>query len=69
MRIVGKRKITYGYVVQTFDDNGKCIEQHFVAGDSVEWEDESLEPISADTDCEYQPFHMVLTWPSDEEST
>ena len=59
MRTVGKRKITYGHVVQTFNDEGKCIEQEFVVGDQVEWEGDDLEPIDADTDCEYQPFHMV----------
>lgn len=62
MRTVGRRKITHGHVIQTFDDNGKCIEQEFNAGDEVEWESEDMEPLDeADdrTECEYQPFHMV----------
>ena len=33
-----KKKVTYGFVVQTFDDDGKCVEQEFIAGDQVEWE-------------------------------
>lgn len=59
MRTVGKRKITIGYVVQTFNDEGKCIEQEFFAGDEVEWEGDDRKPIEADLTCEYQPFHMV----------
>lgn len=59
MRTAGERKITYGHVVQTFDENGKCIEQEFVAGDHVEWEGDDLEPIDPNPDCECHPFRMI----------
>lgn len=60
MRTCGRRKITHGHVVQTFDNSGKCIEQEFVAGDHVEWEGDDLEPLKDDTDdCEYHTFCMV----------
>ena len=58
MRTVGRRKITYGHVTQIFNDDGKCIEQEFVAGDQVEWDDENDEFIPTPVH-EYQPFHMV----------
>lgn len=32
-------KTTYGWVNQSFDDNGNCIHQEFVAGYQVEYED------------------------------
>lgn len=53
----GKRKITVGFVVQTFDNNNKCTEQEFHAGDQVDYEDDAGEPI--DSWDEYQPFQMV----------
>ena len=56
-------KITHGYVAQRFKEvNGQfiCIEQSFVAGDPVEYENTDVEPIEIDTDKEvYQPFDMV----------
>lgn len=52
------KKFTSGYVVQIFDDAGKCIDQHFIAGDQVEWEDEEGDPCEA-PEHEYQPFEMV----------
>jgi len=33
------KKITYGFVVQEFDDYGFFLSQEFVAGDQVEFED------------------------------
>lgn len=57
--LVGPRKITTGYVIQTFDPNtGKGIEQEFVAGDQVDWEDEKGNPIEV-PEHEYVPYHMV----------
>lgn len=52
-------KITTGFVIQTFDDNGKCTSQNFVAGNPVDWENESGEPIEAPENAEYFPFDMV----------
>lgn len=61
MRTAGRRKITYGWVTQTFDPDGKCIEQEFTAGDQVEYETDEMEHLHSSEmeDCEYQPFHMV----------
>ena len=51
------RKHTTGYVTQLFKD-GKCVEQHFVAGD-VEYTDyETGEPIEPMGDETYFPFFM-----------
>lgn len=51
-----KKKITTGFVIQTFDtETGKFLEQEFIAGESV-WEDKdgnSTEPQE-----EYLPFDM-----------
>jgi hypothetical protein len=68
-------KITTGFVVQKFDtETGLCIRQEFIAGDAVEYEDESGNPIDDDDDDDdddeyseafdvtklvYQPFDMV----------
>jgi hypothetical protein len=54
------KKITTGFVVQDFDEDGKCFGAEFVAEDAsqVEWEDElgnSIPPIEH----EYCPFEMV----------
>ena len=61
MTTADKKKITVGFVIQTFVDDGKggnkCIEQEFVAGDQVDWEDHEGNPILAWD--EYQPYHMV----------
>jgi hypothetical protein len=60
------KKITTGFVVQTFDtDLECCINQEFVAGDQVDWEDEdgntlsSVDSYSCLKDVPYQPFDMV----------
>jgi hypothetical protein len=53
------KKITTGFVVQTYDtDLECCINQEFVAGDQVDWEDEYGESID-EVDLPYQPFDMV----------
>jgi len=52
------KKVTVGFVVQTFDtDTEKFISQEFIAGDQVDFEDESGEPV--DEFSEYLPFEMV----------
>ena len=56
-------KITTGFVIQTYDtqeDKSVCVEQHFVAGHQVDYEDLDCNPIKVDTTKEvYQPFEMV----------
>jgi len=49
-------KITSGFVTQTFSEDGKLISQDFIAGDSVDWEDENFEP--TDDEGFYHPFEM-----------
>ena len=55
-------KITYGYVIQEFDNAGECTGQSFVAGDLVEYES-SGQPLNYNdgplSGREYQPFDMV----------
>lgn len=54
------KKITTGFVVQTYDtDLECCVNQEFVAGDQVDWEDEDGNTINADTSLPYQPFNMI----------
>lgn len=53
------KKITIGFVVQTYDGN-KCVSQEFVAGDQIDYEDMVGKNIEIDTTNEqYQPFDMV----------
>ena len=56
-------KITTGFVIQTYDtqeDKLVCVEQQFIAGDQVDYEDLDGNPIKVDTTKEiYQPFEMV----------
>ena len=59
------RKYTHGFVTQVFE-NGKCVEQHFTAGDQVEHEDyETGEPIEPMGDEVYYPF--LMEQPKDEQ--
>jgi len=52
-----KSKVTVGFVVQKFDtEKGEFIEQEFIAGDIVSWENEEGE-ITDDED-RYLPFDM-----------
>lgn len=40
------KKITVGFVIQTYDTSlGKFMSQEFVAGDQVDFENESGEPL------------------------
>ena len=63
-----KKKITVGTVIQTFDENNKCVEQEFIAGAhdvdpqrrgdaGSRYEDADGNSIEAWD--EYQPFDMV----------
>jgi len=55
------KKITVGFVVQDYNENGECTGQEFVAGDQVDWEDDDGEEINSPGDeyFSYQPFDMV----------
>jgi len=57
------KKITTGFVIQTFDDNGKFVDQEFVAGDDVQIESETGVPlfdedVGLDLDNLYERFKM-----------
>jgi len=53
-------KITHGYVMQLFDQNGQCTCQIFIPGDTVEWEySANGQPLNTDTPPDfYYPFVM-----------
>lgn len=53
-----KKKITYGFVVQTFDDDGKCTDQEFVAGEDVDFENEHGDYIDEDPNLNFT-FDMI----------
>jgi len=52
-------KITTGFVVQTFDDDGNPESQEFVAGDQCDYENEFGEPIDSPENENYLPYDMV----------
>ena len=53
-------KITVGFVVQDYSDEGICTNQEFIAGEEVEYENKFGEPVNVNTEAEvYQPFDMV----------
>jgi hypothetical protein len=54
-----KKKITTGFVVQEYNDDGICTGQEFVAGDQVDWEDDDGNSIDCPGNDTYQPFEMV----------
>ena len=58
------KKITAGYVIQTFDtDLGRFVSQEFIAGGQCQYEDEDGEPVDSKEmgDPEpYFPYDMVL---------
>lgn len=54
-----KRKITTGFVIQMYTDDGICTSQEFVAGDEVDWEDDDGEPCDSPDGHIYQSFDMV----------
>jgi len=54
-------KITQGYVIQRFNDQGDCVNQEFVAGDVCEYEFDGSPINSEDMPVagrEYYPFNM-----------
>lgn len=56
-------KITYGWVSQLYNDNGKCMSQEFIAGNQTEREDfETQKSRDNSTTLNrevYQPYTMV----------
>ena len=53
-----KKKITNGFVIQTFDDEkNQFVSQSFIASDESDYEDEFGETIEEFD--EYLPFEMV----------
>ena len=53
-------KITYGFVLQTYDTKAKRFtKQAFVAGDQVEWERADNGGPVEDQPKDYLPFEMV----------
>ena len=52
-------KITTGFVVQTFDDDGNPESQEFVAGDQCDYENEFGEPIDSPANENYLSYDMV----------
>ena len=60
-----KRKITYGFVIQNYSDNGSPESQQFVSGDQVEYDDGPAGNTIDGDDLPYLPFDM--TQPEDME--
>jgi hypothetical protein len=52
-------KITVGYVVQNFDDNGKCVSQSFIASDEQTWENQYGESVDAPDNAENFSLEMI----------
>ena len=57
------QKVTVGFVVQAFQDDGTPLSQEFVAGDEVSYESRNEEdfgePIDVPENDTYLPFDMV----------
>lgn len=53
-----RRKYTTGYVMQVFDEDGRCVEQEFVADSMTQWTDMDGGP-SDPPEAWYHPFEMV----------
>lgn len=51
------KKFTIGFVTQNFDENGNCISQEFIAGES-EYEIQEGEPTDPPENEKYFPFEM-----------
>lgn len=56
-------KITVGFVTQSYERKSDgtfiCMDQEFIAGDQVDYEDSCGNPITP-PDHKYQPFNMTL---------
>jgi len=57
------KKVTTGFVIQDFDEKtGKCVSQKFIAGNIVNWGNDSGDwgiDHPSDEKFEYFPFDMV----------
>lgn len=58
------KKVTVGFVVQSFKEDGIITSQEFIAGDEVSYEDGYGDSVDIQ-EKEYVPFHMVQ--PEDKE--
>ncbi len=62
-------KLTIGFVIQKYDGT-KCVEQSFIAGDQVDYEDLLGNSIEIDTSAEeYFPFEMKQPIIEDEDQS
>ena len=53
-------KVTSGYVIQTLDvKKNEFVEQQFIVGDDVQWEDGFGNPIDCPENDPYLPFEMI----------
>jgi len=54
------RKVTMGFVVQSFNDDGSFVSQDFIAGDEVEYETHNGDVFDESVLSEelYHPFNM-----------
>jgi hypothetical protein len=53
------KKITTGFVIQTWEETGKYVGQEFVAGDECVYENDMGEVIELDEDPDYETYDMV----------
>src|SRR5271154_5555823 len=55
------RKITTGFVIQRWSDNGVFLGQEFTSGNECEYEDENGEVLDLDEikEPDYEPYNMV----------
>ena len=53
------KKITVGFVIQNYDEDGKCTGQEFVAGDECYWEDDLGDFCDEPDEETYQSFDMI----------
>jgi len=59
-------KITVGFVIQDYNEDGICTSAEFVAGDQVDWENDEGNPVDEPSHT-YFPFEMVQ--PNDQGET
>lgn len=59
-KTAGRQKITFGCVVQIFDDESKCIKQEFMANDDpIQWQELENGDFIPTPVHDFYPFEMV----------
>jgi hypothetical protein len=53
------KKITVGFVIQDYNEDGICTKTQFVASDQVDWENDEGDPVDVPSQHTYFPFEMV----------